>query len=60
MRPFEEYNPIVHLVYFLSCSAIVMFFLHPVTVLLSLMGALSLFLVRNGSAHGKSHLLFCV
>ena len=60
MRPFEEYNPIVHLVYFLSCSAVMMFFLHPVTVLLSLLGALSLFFVRNGSAHGKSHLLFFV
>lgn len=56
MRPFEDYNPFVHLVYFVSCSAIVMFFLQPVTVVLSLLGALSLFFVRRRLAEGRSHL----
>ncbi len=58
MRPFEDYNPIVHLIYFAACSAVAMFFLHPVTVLLSLSGAIALCIVRSRTASARMHLLF--
>lgn len=58
MRTFADRNPLAVTLYFLTVSGIAMFTLHPVIALLSLCGALLLFLVRNGAKQGKSHLLF--
>ena len=55
MRRFEDYHPLVQLLYFLAVSAPVTFFLHPVLALLSLLGALALFLVRNGGRDARSY-----
>ena len=56
MRRFEDYHPLVQLLYFIAVSAPATFFLHPVLALISLFGAIALFLVRNGTKGGRSHL----
>lgn len=56
MRRFEDYHPLVQLLYFIAVSAPATFFLHPVLALISLFGAIALFLVRNGAKGGRSHL----
>lgn len=58
MKTFADRNPLAVTLYFLTVSGIAMFTLHPIITLLSLCGALLLFLVRNGVKQGKSHLLF--
>jgi len=58
MVSFDGYNPIVIAVYFIAVAGIAMFCMHPVILLLSLFGAVSLFLIRNGGRGGKSHLFF--
>lgn len=58
MKGFAQRNPLAVTLYFLAVSGIAMFTLHPVITLLSLCGALLLFLVRNGTKEGKSHLYF--
>lgn len=56
MRAFEDYNPIVTAVYFLSAAGIAVFCMNPVILLLSLIGALAYYFIRNGSRNAKSHL----
>ena len=56
MRTFMEYNPIVVTVYFLAVAGIAMFCMNPVILVLSLIGALLLFFVRNGLKSPKTHL----
>ena len=63
MKSFDNYNPIAVFVYFAAVIAIGMFCLNPVTMnplilILSLAGAVTTFLIRNGGSGAKSHLLF--
>ena len=55
MRRFEDYHPLVQFLYFLAVSAPATFFLHPVLTVISLLGALALYLVRNGGKGARSH-----
>lgn len=63
MRNFEDYNPLVTALYFAAVCSITMFCMNPVLLSLSLIGALSLFFIRNGGSHAKVHifalLAFC-
>ncbi len=58
MRSFSEFNPAVVFLYFMFVTGPAMFCANPVILVLSLAGAVTFFLVRNGSAHLKSHLGF--
>lgn len=58
MYEFSEYNPIAVTVYFLAVIGIAMFCMSPVLLLLSLLGALLYFFLKNGRKQGKTHLLF--
>ena len=56
MRTFSECNPIPVAVHLLAVAGFSMFFMNPIIVALSLLGAVTFFLIRNGSAHMRSHL----
>ncbi|MBQ9086490.1 MAG: cobalt transport protein [Clostridia bacterium] len=58
MRRFEEYNPVSVALYFASVTGIAMFCLNPILLVLSLLGSLSLFFLRNGRREGRSHLAY--
>lgn len=58
MYAFSDYNPIVSAVYFLATAGIAMFCMHPLLLILSMIGALALFVVRNGRRHMRSHLAY--
>ncbi|MBQ4464412.1 MAG: cobalt transport protein [Oscillospiraceae bacterium] len=60
MRTFSDLNPITLAVWFLSVAGICMFCNFPVVTGLSLMAAVVFFLVRNKTAHRKTHLFFAV
>lgn len=63
MRGFEDFNPLAAALYFAAVCGITMFCMNPVLLTVSLIGALSLFFIRNGSTHTKAHifalLMFC-
>lgn len=63
MRGFEDFNPLAAALYFAAVCGISMFCMNPVLLTVSLIGALSLFFIRNGSTHTKAHifalLMFC-
>lgn len=56
MRGFADCNPIAVTVYFLAVAGIAMFIADPLLYAISLVGAVLLFLLRNGCRDGKSHL----
>lgn len=56
MRTFAEYNPIAVAVYFLAVAAIPMFSMNPVILLLSFIGAVLLYFIRNGMKNGRTHM----
>ena len=58
MRSFENCNPIVVTVYFLSVIGILMFSPNPVLLLLGFLGALSYTLMRSRRPSAKSHLFY--
>ncbi len=58
MRGFEHYNPIAIAFHMLLAAGIAMFCMNPILLLLSLVGALLLFLIRNGRRQVKSHFAF--
>ncbi len=60
MRAFGEYHPAAVAVCLMSCAGITMFSSNPVIALISLAGALTLWLVRNGGSNARSHLFFSV
>ena len=63
MCGFEEFNPLAAALYFAAVCGITMFCMNPGLLIVSLIGALSLFFIRNGSTHTKVHifalLMFC-
>ena len=60
MRSFADYHPIVVALYFLAVAGITMFCANPILLVLSLVGALLWFLVRNGRKEARSHLFFAL
>ncbi len=58
MKTFSDYHPMVLCIYFFCTAGICMFTMHPVIIGLSVLGALVLFLIRNGRRQGRSHLYF--
>ncbi len=56
MHSFENYNPISVAIYIFAVSGIAMFCMNPILLSVSLIGALLLFLVRNGRRQLGSHL----
>lgn len=56
MRLFADYNPIPVFIYFLAVTLTAMFCMNPVVLLLSLLGALSMFIARNGRRGWRFHL----
>ncbi len=57
MQTLEELHPMTILLYFLLITGVTMFCANPVLLLLSLLGAVSYFLIRNGKKHGTYHLM---
>ena len=58
MHTFSEHNPIAVAAYFLCVSGVAMFSMEPVLLLLSLAGAMALFLRMGGRGHGLALVLF--
>jgi energy-coupling factor transport system permease protein len=58
MRSFDEYNPIVTLVYFLSLSTVVAFSRDPILLLIAFLGSFVYFTLRNREKSVKTHLFF--
>lgn len=58
MRALDRYEPFAVLIYFASVTGCAMFMMHPVIIVLSLMGAFALWFTRNGFEHMRSHLLY--
>ena len=56
MRAFEDCNPICIFVFFAAVTTPAMFCMNPVLLALSLLGAISTFLARNGDKGLSSHL----
>ena len=56
MQSFADYNPIAVAVYFLVTAGIAMFSMNPIILLLSLIGALTLYFLRNGTENMRTHL----
>ena len=56
MKGFEDYHPLVQFFYFMALGVIAACFVHPVTVVLSLFGAVCFFLIRNGKRGAVTHL----
>jgi len=59
MRSFSDYHPAAVFFSIISCALVVMFSTNPVFILLSLAGAVCLWLAREGLNDAKSH-LFCL
>lgn len=60
MRRFEEYEPFVITVFFLSVIVIAMFSVHPVVVFLTFITGILFYIIRNGKKHIRSHLFFAM
>ena len=58
MRSFSEYNPIVITVWFFSVTGIAMFSSYPLIMVISLIGGVLFFTVRNGLSHSRVHIFF--
>ena len=58
MRSFSEFDPVAVTIWFFSVIGVAMFYGHPFILIVSLAGAVLLFLVRNGRKHKRSHLFF--
>ncbi len=58
MRALDRYEPFAVLIYFASVTGCAMFMMHPVIIVLSLMGAFALWFTRNGFGHMRSHLIY--
>lgn len=58
MKSIEQYNPLVTFFYFLAVILPAMFSMNPIMLVLALAGALSLFFIRNGAKHMRSHLVY--
>ena len=56
MRSFDDYNPIPVFIYFLSVTLVTMFCMNPVLLALSLLGALSMCIMRNALKGWRFHL----
>ncbi len=56
MRSFADINPIALFVYFFSVALVAMFIMHPVVLCILLVGALSFYIIRNGTKNAKTHL----
>jgi len=56
MRAFSEHHPVAVAAYFLCVSGVVMLSMDPALLLISLAGAMALYLVRNGLRRGQGHL----
>lgn len=56
MRSFADYNPIAVAVYFFMAAGIAMFSMNPIILALSLIGALLLYFLRNGTKNRRTHL----
>ncbi len=60
MRFFSDHNPIAVAIYYLATVLIIMFTMNPILILVSLLGAFSLFGLQNTHNCGKSHVAFLV
>lgn len=60
MRAFSDYNPAAVFVSLMSCAGVVMFTANPVMAVISLVGAIALWFVREGTDNMRSHLLCAV
>ena len=60
MRFFSDHNPIAVAIYYLVTVMIIMFTMNPILILVSLLGAFSLFGLQNTHNCGKSHVAFLV
>ncbi len=58
MRNFENYNPISVTVYFMCVTGIAMFCSHPVIILLSFIGSVMYFCIKNGRNKLRVHGIF--
>lgn len=58
MRALDTYNPITIALYYLSVAAISMLCMHPVLLFLSLLGALTLCIMRRDVRKAGTHLFF--
>ncbi len=58
MHALDRYEPFAVLIYFASVTGCAMFMMHPVIIVLSLMGAFALWFTRNGFGHMRSHLIY--
>ncbi len=58
MQGFENYNPITISLYFLTVAGIAMFCMNPILLGISLLGASSLFILRNKQKELKSHFMY--
>lgn len=57
---FEEHNPTAVFLYFMTVTLITMFCMNPVILMLSFMGALCLYCVRNGGGRWQFHFFIAV
>lgn len=60
MKNISSYNPISVFIYFILTSFVAMFTMEPVVAMLSLLGAVLLFLIRNGFSDKKIHLYYAL
>ena len=58
MRLFENYNPIVITLYFLSMSTVLMFSQSPLLLLIGFSGIISYFCIRDKKKSFRSHLFY--
>ncbi len=58
MRSFEEYHPLAQFLYLLLVSTLAACFVHPYVTALSLLGAVALWLLRNGGRQMRTHLYY--
>ncbi len=58
MKTLDGYNPVTLFIYFFAVLFVAMFCQNPVLTAFSLAGAVSLFALRNGKKHWRSHLIF--
>ena len=58
MQTIEELHPLAMTIYFLAVMGIVMFCTNPIMIVISLIGAVLYFLVRNGKGNANLHISF--
>ncbi len=58
MRSFADYNPIAVFVWFAAVTLVAMFCMNPAVAALSLLGSVTLYIVRNGARGWRSHAAF--